>query len=145
MIIYILFVHKKSVSKRKVCIIFIKNKKFKKTQKSIFSGALRWVFLCGFFFYCQPCLLSLPLTRPGAPPFAAASAVPRSRSGARFVAPLFRLFGSAAGPGSAAAASAIAGRARTTTVLLVTTARAAIVVHHDNVVVGFSGSMLAYL
>jgi hypothetical protein len=27
MIAYVLFVHKKSVSKRKVCIIFIKNKK----------------------------------------------------------------------------------------------------------------------
>ncbi len=102
-------------------------------------------FVFGWVFYCQPCLLSLPLAWPGAPPFAAASTVPRPRSGARFVAPLLRLLGSAAGTGSTAAASAIAGRARTTTVLLVTTARAAIVVHHDNVVVGFSGSMLAYL
>jgi hypothetical protein len=33
MIVFVLFVHKKSVSKRKVCIIFIKNKKFKKAQK----------------------------------------------------------------------------------------------------------------
>ncbi len=60
MIVYVLFVHKKSVSKRKVCIIFIKNKKFKKTKKNIFSsffrwvimfflGGLFWVFLGGFF------------------------------------------------------------------------------------------------
>jgi hypothetical protein len=34
MIVYYLFVHKKSVGKRKICIIFIKNKKFKKTQKN---------------------------------------------------------------------------------------------------------------
>ncbi len=32
--VYVLFVHKKSVSKRKVCIIFIKNLK----KKNIFSG-----------------------------------------------------------------------------------------------------------
>ncbi len=45
MIVYVLFVHKKSVTKRKVCIIFIKNKKIKKTPKKIFCG-----FLGGFFF-----------------------------------------------------------------------------------------------
>ncbi len=33
MIVYVLFVHKKSVTKRKVCIIFIKNEKLKKNQK----------------------------------------------------------------------------------------------------------------
>jgi hypothetical protein len=45
MIVYVLFVHKKSVSKRKVCIIFIKNKiKIKNPKKNIFSG-----FLGGFF------------------------------------------------------------------------------------------------
>jgi hypothetical protein len=49
--------HKKSVSKRKVCIIFIKNKKFKKPQKPkkpIFSAFFRClffgVFLGGFFW-----------------------------------------------------------------------------------------------
>jgi hypothetical protein len=51
MIVYVLFVHKKSLSKRKVCIIFIKNLKFKNPQKNIFSGFF-WVG----FFYCQPCL-----------------------------------------------------------------------------------------
>ncbi len=61
MIVYYLFVHKKSVRKRKVCIIFIKNqkvKKKKKTQKTPFLvGFFRWflfvffgwVFLGGFF------------------------------------------------------------------------------------------------
>jgi hypothetical protein len=53
---YVLFVHKKSVSKRKV-------KKLKKTQKkpkknkTFLVGFFRWFFL-GFFgwvFYCQPC------------------------------------------------------------------------------------------
>ncbi len=52
MIVYYLFVHKKSVWKRKVCIIFIKKKylkKPKKTQKKTFLvGFFRWVFL-GFF------------------------------------------------------------------------------------------------
>jgi hypothetical protein len=55
MIVYVLFVHKKSVTKRKVCIIFIKNLKFKKPQKTIFSG----FFQVGYFgrvFYWQPCL-----------------------------------------------------------------------------------------
>ena len=53
MIVYYLFVHTKSVWKRKVCIIFIKNKKFKKkTKKKHFSRFFRWVFsvfLGGFF------------------------------------------------------------------------------------------------
>jgi uncharacterized membrane protein YfcA len=44
MIVYVLFVHKKSVSKRKVCIIFIKNSKFKKPPKTFLVG-----FLGGFF------------------------------------------------------------------------------------------------
>jgi hypothetical protein len=53
MIVYGLFVHKKSVSKRKVCIIFkkiINLKKPKKPKKPIFCGFFRWVF------YCQLCL-----------------------------------------------------------------------------------------
>jgi len=45
MIVYVSFVHKKSVSKRKVCIIFIKIKKFKKPQK---NSALK-TFLVEFF------------------------------------------------------------------------------------------------
>jgi hypothetical protein len=45
MIVYVLFVHKKSVSKRKVCIIFIKNKKLKKKQKNIFNGFFKVGFL----------------------------------------------------------------------------------------------------
>ncbi len=61
MIVYYLFVHKKSVWKRKVFIIFIKNKKFNKTQKKkkitylvgffrwVFWGFFGWVFLGGFF------------------------------------------------------------------------------------------------
>jgi hypothetical protein len=61
MIVFVLFVHKKSVSKRKICIIFIKKLKIKKTpknkKKNIFSGFLGgwffFVFLRGF--YCQPC------------------------------------------------------------------------------------------
>jgi hypothetical protein len=43
----VLFVHKKSVSKRKVCIIFKKNKNLKKTQKIflvVFLGFFGWVF-----------------------------------------------------------------------------------------------------
>jgi hypothetical protein len=51
MIVYVLFVHKKSVSKRKVCIIFITNSKFN-PKKNIFSGFLGGffgVFLGGFF------------------------------------------------------------------------------------------------
>ncbi len=58
MIVYVLFVHKKSVSKRKVCIIFIKNLKLKKnskkTKKPIFSGFFRWVFLVGFLLPTLP-------------------------------------------------------------------------------------------
>ncbi len=42
MIVYVLFVHEKSVSKRKGCIIFMKNKKLKKTPKN--------PFLVGFFY-----------------------------------------------------------------------------------------------
>jgi hypothetical protein len=38
-------VHKKPVSKKKVCIIFIKNfKKHKKLKKTIFGVFFRWVF-----------------------------------------------------------------------------------------------------
>jgi hypothetical protein len=44
MIVYVLFVHKKSVSKRKVCINFIKIKNLKKPKKPIFSGVFRWWF-----------------------------------------------------------------------------------------------------
>jgi hypothetical protein len=44
MILYVLFVHKKSASKRKVCIIFIKLKK-KKKKKTFLVG-----FLGGFFW-----------------------------------------------------------------------------------------------
>ncbi len=61
MIVYVLLVHKKSVSKRKVCIILIKNNKFKKKpKKNIFSGFFRWffwVFWVGFlggFFIANP-------------------------------------------------------------------------------------------
>jgi hypothetical protein len=59
MIDYYLFVHKKSVWKRKVCIIFIKkNLKLKKKPKKLFFvgffrwgflGFFGWVLLCGFF------------------------------------------------------------------------------------------------
>jgi hypothetical protein len=52
MIVYVLFVHKKSVSKRKVCIIFIKIKNLKKPKKPP-------VGFCGWVFYCQPCLQQL--------------------------------------------------------------------------------------
>jgi hypothetical protein len=47
MIVCVIFVHKKSVSKRKVCIIFIKNLKFKKSKKPIIVGFLGGIF--GFF------------------------------------------------------------------------------------------------
>jgi hypothetical protein len=75
MIVYVLFVHKKSVSKRKVCIIFIKNLKFKKTQKKTFFVVFfRWVFwgFFGWFFIANPAtwrmvsaalLAAAPLTR----------------------------------------------------------------------------------
>jgi hypothetical protein len=62
MIVYVLFVHKKSVSQRKVCIIFIKRLKTKKkTQKNIFSAFFRWFFwfFVGWVFYCQPCFLPM--------------------------------------------------------------------------------------
>ncbi len=49
MIVYYLFVHKKSVWKRKVYNIFIKNKKFKKTQKKPFLVGFFWWFFLGFF------------------------------------------------------------------------------------------------
>ncbi len=61
MIVYVLFVHKKSVSKRKVCIIFIRNiklkKKTKKPKKTFLVGFFRWFFVFyGWVFYCQPCI-----------------------------------------------------------------------------------------
>jgi hypothetical protein len=69
MIVYVLFVHKKSISKRKVCIIFIKNLKFEKPQKTPKKKHFWWVFLGGFFgwvFYCQPCLQVVALfAQPG--------------------------------------------------------------------------------
>jgi hypothetical protein len=45
MIVYVLFVHQKSVLKIKVCIIFIKNERFRKTPKNPFLVG----FLGGFF------------------------------------------------------------------------------------------------
>jgi hypothetical protein len=59
MIFYVLFVHKKSVSKRKVCIIFIKNlnkKKTKKPQKTFLVGFLGifWGGFLGGFFIANP-------------------------------------------------------------------------------------------
>jgi hypothetical protein len=48
MIFYYLFVHKKSVSKRKVCINFTKNLQFKKPKKTN-KKKFEWVFLGGFF------------------------------------------------------------------------------------------------
>jgi hypothetical protein len=48
MIFYYLFVHKKSVSKRKVCINFTKNLQLKKPQKTN-KKKFEWVFLGGFF------------------------------------------------------------------------------------------------
>jgi hypothetical protein len=52
MIVYVLFVHNKSVSKRKVSIIFKKIKNDKKTQKSkknTFLVGFLGGFFCGFF------------------------------------------------------------------------------------------------
>ncbi len=83
--VYVLFVHKKSVSKRKVCIILIKNKKFKKTKKKHnFSVFFRWVFLGGFLL---PTLPVAGLAGRGALPTAAAQAGPlgRRRCGAHQV------------------------------------------------------------
>ncbi len=45
MIVYVLFVHKKSVPMRKV---YYYHKKLKKKKKTIFSGFFRWVFWVGF-------------------------------------------------------------------------------------------------
>ncbi len=59
MIVYVLFVHKKSVSKRKVCILKKKKiKNLKKPKKPLFSGFFMWVF--GFFWvgFLLPTLLS---------------------------------------------------------------------------------------
>ena len=59
MIVYVLIVFTKTVSKRKVCIIFIKNKKCKKPKKP--THTKKQTFLVGFFlviwmgFYCQRC------------------------------------------------------------------------------------------
>jgi hypothetical protein len=49
MIVYVLFVHKKSVLKRKVCINFIKNKKFKKKPKKPIFSVFFWFFWADFF------------------------------------------------------------------------------------------------
>jgi hypothetical protein len=54
MIVYVLFIHKKSVSKRKVCIIFKKIflKKSKNAKKNNFNGFFLWffgLFWVGFF------------------------------------------------------------------------------------------------
>ncbi len=63
MIVYVLFVHKKSVSKRKVCIIFIKKVKIKKKNKKKtflvgflggFLGGFFWVGFLGGFFIANP-------------------------------------------------------------------------------------------
>jgi hypothetical protein len=66
MIVYVLFVHKKSVSKRKVCIIFlkIKNLKAKKNKKPIFNGFLGGFFWVGFFggFFIANPDLSTPIS-----------------------------------------------------------------------------------
>ncbi len=78
MIVYVLFVHKRSVSKRKVCIIFKKNLNLKKPKKTFLVGCLI-VFLGGFFgwvFYCQPC--------PSAVSTVQAAAAVRGRAGGEF-------------------------------------------------------------
>jgi hypothetical protein len=49
MIVYVLFVHKKSVSKRKVCVIFIKNKNLKNPKKTFVVGFLGVFFV--FFWW----------------------------------------------------------------------------------------------
>jgi hypothetical protein len=69
MIAFVFYVHKKSVSKRKVGIIFIKNKKFKKTKKNTFLvGFFRcfFGFFLGGFFIANPAWRRRrrPLTRP---------------------------------------------------------------------------------
>ncbi len=71
MIVYVLFVHKKSVSKRKVCIIFIKNKKnYKKPKKKHFSGFFKVDFLgfLGGFFIANPGYRRTRSYCPPAPP-----------------------------------------------------------------------------
>jgi hypothetical protein len=79
MIVYVLFVHKKSVSKRKVCIMLIKNKKIKKTQKDILSGFFRWFFL-GFWgwFFLLP-TLAPGGAQPAGPPRHPGERLPRRR------------------------------------------------------------------
>ena len=54
MIVYVLFVHKKYVSKRKVCIIFIKKFKIKKNIKKTLLVGFLGGFFFGWVFYCQP-------------------------------------------------------------------------------------------
>ncbi len=88
MIVYVLFVHKKSVSLRKVCIIFIKKLKIiknPKTPKKTYLGG----FLCVFFwwvFYCQPWAQAAPavavaaLLRTG-PPVSSPWPSPRVKAG----------------------------------------------------------------
>jgi hypothetical protein len=55
MIVYVLFVHKKSVPKRKVCIIFIKNKNFKNPKKTFLVG-----FLGGFLGFLGGSFIANP-------------------------------------------------------------------------------------
>jgi hypothetical protein len=56
MIVYVLFVHKKSVSQRKVCIIFTKKIKIKKIPKKTFVVGFLGVFFgfLGGFFIANP-------------------------------------------------------------------------------------------
>jgi hypothetical protein len=65
MIVYVLFVNKKSAKKRKVCLFKKKNKNEKNQKKTFlvdflcgffggFLGFFGWVFWVGF--HCQPCL-----------------------------------------------------------------------------------------
>ena len=62
--VYVLFVHKKSFSKRIFCIIFIKIKKLRKNKKkNIFSGWFFW-----WVFYCQPWKVARLLLERGANP-----------------------------------------------------------------------------
>jgi hypothetical protein len=65
--VYVLFVHKKSVSNRKICIIFIKKiknlKNQRKTKEKLFSGFFMWFFLVflGGTFIASPVWNSLQL------------------------------------------------------------------------------------
>jgi hypothetical protein len=67
MIVYVLFVHKKSVTKRKVCTIFIKIKNLKKPQnpkkpkKNIFFWFC-WLGFLGGFFIANPGLICSSMT-----------------------------------------------------------------------------------